>query len=93
MNWPTIPENLSDLTAAELRALAAEIRSALTANLSVAESAEDFAAFDRFEQIGRRVSSLADTVEAEETAAAEAEAAETAAAEAAEVEPEVEEVV
>lgn len=75
MNWPTIPENLSDLTAAELRVLAAEIRSALTANLSVAASAEDFAEYDAFERRAQRISSLADTVEVEEVAAAAAEAA------------------
>lgn len=80
MNWPTIPENLSELTAAQLRALASEIRTALASNVQDASTPEDFAEYDAYEQRSLRISNLAEVKEAEEAAAAAAEAAADAAA-------------
>lgn len=98
MKWPTIPENLSELSATELRELADQIRAARKANVGDLSTQEEFDEYDTWGDREKRISALADDAAAEEALAAAEEAAAEEAEEveveeeAATTEPEVEEV-
>lgn len=93
--FPTIPENVNDLSAPELRALAGEIREAIIAALTGTCTAEQRAEAVALRAVGYGLAALAltrdedaavvDELSAEQAAAAQAEADRLAAVAAAEV--------
>jgi hypothetical protein len=64
MNWPTIPENLSELSASELRELARAIKTSLQANLAECHTAEDLAEYDEWAAKREHLVALAQRSEA-----------------------------